>query len=185
MTPFAHLSGGYLVTQIADLINPAWGFNRPEVIVSSLIGANLPDFDVFIVGGLKDHRNTITHAPLFWIALFAFFYPASILIGNSFITINLISFFLGLFTHFLFDWYAAREKDHGGIRLFYPFSKKHFGFHKLIDMPKYMLGKVDFKKFIKFYSADKLLFYTEISLIAIAIVVFLIRFPGYWHYFFK
>jgi len=185
MTPFAHLSGGFLVTQIADMINPAWGFNRPEVIITSLIGANLPDFDVFIVGGLKDHRNTITHAPLFWIIVMSLLYLISLFIGNSFITLNIVSFSLGLFTHFLFDWFAAREKDSGGIRLLYPFSKKHYGFHKLKDMPKYMTGKINFKKFIKFYSADKLLFYVEVSLIVIAIIIFLIRAPGYWHYFFK
>ena len=49
MTPFAHVTAGYLVTQAVDLINPSLGFNSPEIIIAGIFGANIIDFDVFLV----------------------------------------------------------------------------------------------------------------------------------------
>lgn len=185
MTPFAHVSGGYLIVELADKIYPGVGFNRPDSIISAVIGANIPDFDVFFVKKITDHRNTITHTPIFWIVLLSICFGVAEIIKNPFITLNLTSFSLGLFTHFLFDWFAARGENVGGIRLFYPWIKKHYGFKKLEKLPRDIKDHPTLKKYLPYYLKDKFLFFGEVLVILLGILIFTIRLPGYLHYFFK
>jgi len=185
MTPFAHIAGGYLATQIADLIDQKVYMNRPDMIIAAIIGANIPDFDMIFIKDKKQHRNTITHTPLFWIAVVIFICFINKFFPNPFISLYLFPFFLGLISHFLFDWFAARDNEIGGIRLFYPFSKKHYGFRHLKKLPPKLMSDFNYGKYLVFYMKDKLLFSIEVLIILSGAFIFFLRIQEYWNYFFK
>lgn len=175
MTPFAHVAAGYLVTQGLDLIIPGLNFNTPGIIITGVIAANIPDLDFITAKNKVQHRNTWTHAPLFWIAVISglfFFYK---LFGNKDLFPYLLTFSIGVASHFLTDWFAAREKDYGGIRLLYPFSKKHYGFMKLNE-PKYKdMNGFKLKEYFLYYMENAFLFYSEIFIILLGLALFLSR----------
>lgn len=179
MTPFAHVAAGYLATQAIDLINPSLNFNTPGIIMTGIIAGNIPDLDFLFVKEKSLHRNTWTHAPIFWIVVLGILYFVLRQIGNQELLKYLLAFVLGLATHFLADWYAARTLDGGGIRIFYPFSKKHYG---LLDLEKPKL-KIKFtsifdmfrQEFLEIYMENKFLFYSEVFLIILGSGVFLSR----------
>ena len=175
MTPFAHVTAGYLVTQAVDLINPSLGFNSPEIIIAGIFGANIIDFDVFLVKKPIEHRNTIFHTPIFWIGVFIFLFIIANFLNNQFITKLFLSFSLGIISHLFLDWYAARGKGVGGIRLLYPYSKKHFGLFPLKKVDLSNVKSMISKEFYKFYSENKFLFASEIAIIIFGLITFLNR----------
>ncbi len=176
MTPFAHVAVGYLATQLVDFINPSLHFNDPGIIIAGIVGGNLPDFDVFFVKDITKHRNTITHAPLFWLLVIGGFLAASYLMGNNLFFRYFLALGVGVLSHFLTDWFAARGLD-GGIRLLYPFSKKHYGLYPLEkEKIKFEGIQTMFKReFIKYYMENSFLFYSEAALILIGLIIFLNR----------
>lgn len=175
MTPFAHVAAGYLTTQIVDLINPSLNFNTPGIIITGIIAGNIPDLDFLVVKNKLHHRDTWTHAPIFWAIVIAFLFIAAKLINNDTFFSYVLAFSLGVVSHFFADWYAAREKDHGGIRLLYPFSKKHYGMLKLREPLIKDVKDFDLMKYAKYYMEDAFLFYSEVFLILLGLGVFLGR----------
>lgn len=176
MTPFAHVAAGYLMTQAVDLINPSLNFNTPGIIITAIVAGNLPDLDVFFVKDKTKHRNTITHAPLFWLIVIAGFLIVSKMMGNDLIFRYFLAIGLGVFSHFFTDWFAARGLD-GGIRLLYPISKKHYGLFPLKkDKIKFEGIQTLFQKeFIKYYMKNSFLFYSELVLTLAGFIIFLSR----------
>ncbi|MCL4375116.1 metal-dependent hydrolase [Patescibacteria group bacterium] len=87
----------------------------------SIIGALLPDIDIFFGKKVNEHRNTIFHTPIFWIIvlillkIYRFF--------NRSLTPYIIAIGLGVFSHLFLDWLSGRTT---GIRLLYPASKKQY-----------------------------------------------------------
>lgn len=177
MTPFAHIAAGYLVTQALDLVSPGLGFNTPGIIMTGVIAGNIPDFDLIFVKRKWEHRNTITHAPIFWVVLVALMFAALKIPGLGIYYPYVLVFAIAVASHFFTDWYAAREVDMGGIRLFYPFSKKHYGLLPLTKA-KYKVDnfkKIDWNRYLKYYMESSFLFYSEIFLIALGMAVFFVR----------
>ena len=176
MTPFAHVAAGYLTTQIVDLINPSLGFNSPGIIITAIVAGNLPDLDVLFVKDMTKHRNTITHTPLFWMVVIGGFLVTSKMMGNDLFFQYFLALGLGVFSHFFTDWFAARGLD-GGIRLLYPFSKKHYGLFPLKkEKMKFEGIQTMFKKkFIKYYMENSFLFYSEVTLVLTGLMIFLAR----------
>lgn len=176
MTPFAHVAAGYLTTQVVDLINPSLGFNSPGIIITAIVAGNLPDLDVLFVKDMTKHRNTITHAPLFWLIVIGGFLITSKIVDNDLFFRYFLAVGLGVFSHFFTDWFAARGLE-GGIRLFYPFSKKHYGLYPLKkEKVKFEGIKTLFQKdFIKYYMKNSFLFYSEVALTLAGLAIFLSR----------
>ncbi len=186
MTPFAHTAGSYLAAELAAKLMPYAGINEPTVLLTAVIAGNLPDLDMFFVkGGSLKHRNTITHTPIFWIIFCSLFIIISTFI-NHYIFINAFAFTIGVFTHLFLDWFAARGDGVGGIRLLYPWSKKHYGFHKLKKLPNYVVKNFKFSKYLfTYYWKDGLLFYSEILVILAGMGLFIANVPEYVKYFLK
>ena len=171
MLPFAHLSSGYLVyASVAHTV----ALDSLPLLSASLAGAMAPDIDGLFGAQMKDHRNTVFHAPLFWFSLCitvfilgSMFAPAS----NIFILV----FFLSVFVHLLLDWFSARTS---GIRILYPFSKKNYACFPL--QPErgaipLLPGKQYFKtwvEFWKFYFSKKFLVTIEVLVTISPIVVY-------------
>lgn len=174
MTPFAHVAAGYLATQVAGLIRPDLSFNTPAMIIAGVVAGNFPDLDFLFVKDKFQHRNTVTHAPLFWAAIIVFLFAVSGVLKNDQVFSYVLVFSLGIFSHFFADWYAAREDDAGGIRLFYPFSKKHYGLMPLKKKTfsiKNVMGMLSID-FLKYYMQNRFLFYSELLLIVTGLVIF-------------
>jgi hypothetical protein len=176
MTPLAHVAAGYLTTQIVDVINPSLQFNTVEMIIVGIVAGNLPDLDVLFVKDMTKHRNTITHAPLFWLVVVGVILIGSRLMNSELVFRYSLALGLGLFSHFFTDWFAARGLD-GGIRLLYPFSKKHYGLFPLKkDKIKFEGIQTMFKwEFIEYYTENSFLFWSEAVLILAGLFVFLSR----------
>lgn len=174
MTPFAHAAAGYLVTQMAGFIKPDFDFNTPIMITAGIVAGNFPDLDFLFVKDKFQHRNTITHAPLFWIAIISLLFFGAGILKNDQVYAYVLVFSLGIFSHFFADWYAAREENAGGIRLFYPFSKKHYGLMTLKKKTfslKNIAGMLS-PDFLKYYMENRFLFYSELLLIVTGAVIF-------------
>ncbi|MFZ6035159.1 MAG: metal-dependent hydrolase [Patescibacteria group bacterium] len=175
MTPFAHVAAGYLTTQIVDLLYPGLNFNSPGIIVTGIIAGNIPDLDFLVVKNKLHHRDTWTHAPIMWAVVILVLLLIAKYLNNDTFFPYVLAFSLGVTSHFFTDWYAAREKDHGGIRLLYPFSKKHFGMLKLKEPLITEDKDFDLVKYAKYYMENAFLFYSEVVLIILGVVVFLSR----------
>lgn len=175
MTPFAHVAAGYLTTQALDIINTGVSFNTPGIILTGIIAANFPDLDFLTAKNKVHHRNTWTHAPLFWLLVVGALFVVAGFVNNDLFNSYLLVFSLGLASHFFTDWFAAREEEYGGIRLFFPFSKKHYGFMKLKE-PRYKdMNDFNLGKYLKYYMENAFLFYSEVFLILFGLAVFLSR----------
>jgi len=176
MTPFAHIAAGYLSVYFAGIISPESGFDSYSVVLTGIVAANLPDLDFIFVKDKNNHRNTITHAPLFWLPLIVVgFFVSGYLGKNLFLYVT--AFSLGIFSHFLLDWFAAREKGIGGVRLFYPFSKKHYGFLPLTEPEIKFSSLMTFpwKKYLSYYASNKILFFAELIIIFSGLLMFLLK----------
>lgn len=175
MTTLAHVSAGYLTAQLINYINPSLGFGRPEIIVATIVGGNFPDLDILFVKKKEHHRNTYFHAPLFWLGIIIGGYFITWLFGIKQLSIYVAAFGLGLLSHFFTDWFAARDKDIGGVPIFFPFSKKHYGF--MPDQKIKFAGFENFslKKFIEYYTENIFIFLVEVLLVILAVAIFLSR----------
>jgi hypothetical protein len=175
MTPFAHVAAGYLTTQVVDLINPSLNFNTPGIIITGIIAGNFPDLDFIFAKNKAHHRNTWTHAPLFWLVIILALFGLTKFINNGWFNSYVLAFSIGIASHFFTDWFAAREEDYGGIRLLFPFSKKHYGLMKL-EEPRYKdMDNFHLGEYLKYYMENAFLFYSEVLLIILGLVVFLSR----------
>jgi len=174
MTPFAHAGAGYLITQGIAYLNPTIGLDKPEMIISSVIGAVIPDIDVLFSKNIKDHRDSPFHYPLFWITILAIGFSLGKIINNQFLINIFIGFGLGIFTHIFFDWFTVREKGLGDLMLFYPFSKKRYA---LMAEPKsekdYSNKNVFTKKYLLAYLDNKFLAGVEFLIIFVALFIFI------------
>jgi len=172
MLPFAHLSSGYLVyaavAHTVDLDNvPLFGI--------ALAGAMAPDIDGLFGAQMKDHRNTVFHAPLFWLGLSI----VAFILGRIFVPtlkLPMLTFFLSVFVHLSLDWFSARTS---GIRLLYPFSKKNYSCFPLLPekgtLPVFP-DKEHLKtwvEFWRFYFSKKFLVITELLITVSPFVIYI------------
>ena len=171
MTPVAHLSSGYLVYEYVLATTSAEGGLLFSV---ALAGSMAPDIDGLFGSKMKDHRSTVFHSPLIWLALYAGLHLTSLtVIPNA--TPYVTAFFLAAFAHHLLDWFAART---GGVRLLYPFSKKTHSFFPLQPerggvpvWPKKDSMK-EWIDFWKFYFSNKFLIGAELFVVVSSIFVY-------------
>ncbi len=106
-----------------------------------IIAANLPDFDVLYTPMSKNHRESLLHTPLFWLAIISVSYIVGALYPTILPYIHILT--IGIVSHFLLDTIDMRS----GIRWLYPLNKKFFNMlHSVTDM-----HLEDKKKFIKTY----------------------------------
>ncbi|MDO8451746.1 MAG: metal-dependent hydrolase [bacterium] len=170
MTPFAHGASGYWVYKVvAD--TPSGG--SPLLFALCIAGALVPDVDGLFGKQMKDHRNTIFHAPSFWVFLFVVIRMFVFLVGNESIALYANAFFSGVFIHIFLDWFSGRTS---GIRIFYPFSRKIYALFPIHpergNIP--VLPNKDHLIFWKFYLENKFLVLTEL-LVILSPLVFLIK----------
>ncbi len=169
MTPFAHLASGYWVYKIAT-ITPGTG--SPILLGLSLAGAMTSDIDGLFGKQMRDHRNTIFHAPSFWFLAFISIRTFAFLAGNENLALYVNAFFSGVFIHLFLDWFSGRTT---GIRIFYPFSKKVYALFPIHpergNIPVFP-NKEHFA-FWKFYLENKFLVLTEL-LVTLSPIVLLI-----------
>lgn len=175
MTPIAHISSGYLASQMVNLINPNLGFDKPEIIIPTIIGAMISDIDILFVKNVKDHRDSVLHQPFFWLIILIISYLFSSLMNNELFKMINIGFGLGMFSHFFLDWLTVEEKGVGDMKLLYPFSNKRFAFKPRLPTGKIYSNKYVFSmKYVKSYMMGRFLF-LEIFFAFFGILVFLLK----------
>lgn len=169
MTSFAHLSSGYWVYKIAS---NAPGVETSLLLSLSMAGALAPDIDGLFGKKMRDHRNTIFHAPSFWLLSFVTIRTFIFLGSNESLVVYVNAFFSGVFIHLFLDFFSGRTT---GIRLFYPFSKKIYALFPIHpekgNIP--VLPNREHLSFWKFYFENKFLVLTEL-LVILSPLVFLI-----------
>jgi len=160
MLPITHLAGG---ASLYLLARPEYDPHENILLTAVLAGSLAPDIDGLFGNAIKDHHNTVFHAPLFWLLLLIVAkYTAASFAPNFLLPVAL--FFAGVFLHLLLDWISART---GGIRLWYPFSRKVYSLCKLHpekgDVPIFSLRQQ--ASFWKHYLSSKWLIGLEIIII--------------------
>lgn len=171
MLPIAHLSSGYLVYAA---VSGTVEFDNPPLFGVALAGAMAPDIDGLFGAQMKDHKDTVFHAPLFWLGTFAIVYIAGQVLFPDFSS-YLIAFFLSTFVHLFLDWMSARTT---GVRIFYPFSKKKYSLFPFQpekgDVPvlpdRQHFGA--WREFWKFYFSKKLLVIIELLITVSPFIVY-------------
>jgi len=93
----------------------------------SIISANLPDFDVLYVPMSKNHRESLLHTPLFWLAIIGLCYAIAAVNHPLLPYIHILT--IGIVSHFLLDTIDMRS----GIRWFYPFNKNFINVLHSVD----------------------------------------------------
>lgn len=161
----AHLAGGYLALRLVDKLQSEMGFRNNEMMVIGILGAILPDIDSFRFKYIKDHHDSFTHLPLFWVLAFSLACGLEILFKIQIVNYT-IALFLGIFTHLFLDWLSGRTT---GIKIFYPLSKKAYSLFKINPdkgkIPISLLPNRENKDFLVFYWENKFLFFVEIGII--------------------
>lgn len=170
MLPPGHIAGGYLTGKLGALFIPA--LNTPELLVLTAFFGFVPDLDFFFAFGKTkkfviteeetNHHLYITHAPIFYIAIFILWliiFPESELYAYTFI--------LGTLSHLLIDTFAS-----DGTLWLYPFSKKLYGIK--LDQPIRIKNENFWQHwtlFVKEYFKLKS-FRLELILIVLALITF-------------
>lgn len=169
MTPFAHLASGYWVYKIAA---DASRVDSPLLLSLSMAGVLVPDIDGLFGKQMKDHRNTIFHAPSFWLLSFVTILAFTFLGRNESFLVYVNAFFSGVFIHLFLDWFSGRTT---GVRIFYPFSKRIYALFPIHpekgNIP--VLPNKEHFNFWKFYLENKFLVLMEL-LVILSPLVFLI-----------
>jgi hypothetical protein len=182
-----HLAGGYLATTIVLSAIPNT-FTQNELFILYLIGilsGDFPDLDLVffylskkIFGSKKEnHRDFITHLPLFWMMLCAFSFALGYVNNSNFLMTLSTIILAGTFSHFLFD-----SIDYG-IQWLKPFTKKRFCIFTLSNLNQFEIEQKNINVqngTIMFYwnylwtmYVKQPSFYAEIFVTLIAIIVFL------------
>lgn len=172
MTIPAHISGGYIALNIINRISPNLELTNNELMIAGLIGSVLPDIDYVFFKYVKDHHNSWTHTPVFWIAIYIIVLILSLVFNEPILRSYSTALIIGIFTHLFLDWYSGRTT---GIRILYPYSKKVFSLYQ-INPNK---GKVSTSlkpnqehiEFFKFYAKNKFLLFSEIGLILAGVLL--------------
>ncbi len=148
MVPLTHLVVGYLFSKTyCEMLGIPCGSEQAFTAVT-IISSVFPDIDIFFGKKINEHRNTIFHAPIFWISfttiliIYCFF-------NNSFLPYS-VALGFGVFSHIFLDWFSGRTI---GIRLFYPFSKKMYSLFPLnpaMGNVSFLPNKNDQEKYLKF-----------------------------------
>ena len=92
MTPMAHAASGYLAAQAVNFIYPALGFDKPEFVIPTIIGATISDIDVLFFKNIKDHRDSVFHLPFFWLIVIIISYSISLLVNSELLRIAITGF---------------------------------------------------------------------------------------------
>ncbi len=134
-----------------------------------LVGTLLPDIDTQFFKYLKDHHNSISHAPLFWLTLISVVYGISWLTKDRKIRPDLAAFSLGVFSHLFLDWFGGKT---AGILIFYPFSHTVYSLLPLHPERGQIstLPSREWLEFSKFYLTNTFLVISELSIVLVAII---------------
>ncbi len=172
-----HLAGGYLVTKaLALVVNPAMS---PEQMVAIFIigtlAGELPDIDIAIHIFTKyftkridkpNHREYITHTPLFWAIISGIISSIGYLINSDFVIFGGLIILAGTWSHLLLDSIEY------GVRWLWPFSNKRYSIIKestekvVFNNP----GSISYYfDVLKFSCGHKLLLYIEICITLLAL----------------
>jgi hypothetical protein len=143
----AHLFSGiaeYAILSIAGLIPNDFLFLL--FVISCSI---MPDFDIFFS---SLHRNLLTHTPFFWGCILVV-----IIAFNQSLWILIFPFFIHL---------ALDTLDYG-VMIFYPFTKKKYGF-KVLENEALSASKSQVT-FLREYIKDPKMIFAEFLIIVLAI----------------
>jgi len=178
-----HLAGGYLITSaLLGIFQP--GFSHGQINALLIIGTlagELPDVDtVFpVISHLlnrkprkESHREHITHAPLFWLAISVVVVIVGLFASSAFIRWIGVLVLAGTWTHFLLD------SIEWGIWWLWPFSSKRFFMRNAKDDHLYSSPSGTLSNYWEFTSGPYLktaTFYFELLVTAAALVVLFSR----------
>lgn len=175
-----HLAGGYLAT---TLLLASAGFpmkldaDWTTLMIVGTLAGEAPDIDLLFFNlhqrfsknpsRYDNHREFITHTPIFWIALCSIMLIMGIFINSIFVQLLAQVILVGSLSHFLLD------SLEDGIRWLYPLSSRLFYLRKVAE------HKVDgVKGTLRYYYKllnrtfyKRITFYAEIIILIIAIWV--------------
>lgn len=175
-----HIAGGYLATKIILALSQV-SFSPTQTVILLTIGALIgegPDIDLIYFylenrrlrnRGTDNHRDYITHAPLFWLISSTIIFIAGTIAGSIFVSFIGLVILVGSWSHFILD------SIEGGISWFRPFSKKKFCLRQTQERKfSGQKGTIShYWKIICDYYFNSWTFYAEIMIVIIAIVVFI------------
>jgi uncharacterized membrane protein len=178
-----HLSGGYLATTALLSLAP-WSTSTNELTALYIIGTiagEIPDIDLFSFyfekkknknSSHSNHREYLTHIPLFWITISLLISLFGLIISSSFIIALGFVFLVGTLSHFILDSIDF------GITWLAPMSSRRFYLFpmKLIkEDPKHVAtgGILYYWNYLKGAYLKQVTFYAEILITIVALFVFL------------
>ncbi|MDE1975091.1 MAG: metal-dependent hydrolase [Patescibacteria group bacterium] len=174
-----HLAGGYIVTR-ALLAWTHAAFSSAQntaLLVIGTIAGELPDIDLAwfyltnVVNGGSDkdnHRDHVTHAPLFWLTLSLTIVVIGYIIKDIFVQYIGWSVLVGTWSHFILDSIEY------GIRWLWPFSNRRFCLREISDVGiTATRGSLSYYwQFVTGHYPRRITFYAEILVVCIALAVF-------------
>lgn len=173
MTVPGHLAGAYLAIQLVNYIDPNLNLNKPSVLIVGVLSGVAIDLDAALyIGRLRDHHDTPTHTPLFWLAAFLVLFGLNHIFGWS-VQSYIAASFVAVASHLFLDWYGGRI---AGLRAFYPLSKKRYSLYPLQRDVALFNFKDDFgKEYWEYYFSNKFLVFSEAALIVSAVTIFIVK----------
>ncbi|MFA6315079.1 MAG: metal-dependent hydrolase [Candidatus Paceibacterota bacterium] len=175
-----HIAGGYLITKALFSIAPP-SLSPEEISILLFLGTisgEIPDIDLIFSLSTKyfkskflkfDHREHITHAPIFWFTLCLFMLFVGYVSDSTFVVWASVAIFLGTMSHFLLDSIEY------GIRWLWPFTKRRYALiaNPNANRPREPVTVFYYLNYIKTEYIVRFSFYAEIAITIIAIIVFL------------
>jgi membrane-bound metal-dependent hydrolase YbcI (DUF457 family) len=126
MTPATHTAVGFLIVKTLDTFGVIPPEIKREAYAIGIFAANLPDFDILYFRKIKGHRDSLFHAPIFWLLITLSLFLFSISFRLSIVYLLTLIFFLGLFSHFILD---SIDSSHG-IPWLGPFKKNKYSINE-------------------------------------------------------
>ncbi len=170
----SHVAGGYLGYRLSTDVLKV--FPQSDLLLATaILGAVIPDIDALFYHDLRDHHDSWLHYPVFWIILIGSLLLVN-QVGRIIIPEYILSFIIGLTSHFLLDWLSARM---AGMKLFFPLSRKSYSLFPLDKTEIKHISCWDFlqpkSEYNRMYVKNKVLLYFEVILNMLAVIFFLYK----------
>jgi hypothetical protein len=177
-----HIGGGFLTTTfLLRITHAGMIMSSPEILTLTIIGTlagDFPDIDLLrfyfdqkksSTNKVNDHRDYITHAPLFWLILCTLISGVGLIFNSLFIIYLGIVILGGSWTHLILDSIEY------GVAWLWPYSRRHFSLFKnkpsntMTARPGTMLSHWQFIKgmYLKTWT-----FWAELLVTLVAIIIF-------------
>jgi hypothetical protein len=126
MTTATHTATGFLIVKTMDLLGLIPPDLKTVAYTVGMITANMPDFDILFNFRISGHRESVFHAPIFWLLVLVPVFGVAIFYDLAAVFLLVFISFLCILSHFILDTSDYSQ----GISWLRPFTRTKYSFNQ-------------------------------------------------------